>query len=142
MATDSIVHMVASPGILCWIVLRRETFPLEAEKYLMPLPLKAAMLTKNNLGSKMWKILRETSVDSKSEKEDEITCRSFIDTNSTMRQQICEITKHFDYILTTNYSYGIGMALLDVDVLSPEQIKGFMNFHEVENAQRMFLINT
>ena len=108
----------------------------------MPLPLKAAMLTKNNLGSKMWKILRETSVDSKSEKEDEITCRSFIDTNSTMRQQICEITKHFDYILTTNYSYGIGMALLDVDVLSPEQIKGFMNFHEVENAQRMFLINT
>ena len=120
----------------------REDFPLDAEKYIMPMPLKAAMLTNNKLASRMRKIVQQEDPSDGSDDPERITWRDFTDTNREMRAQIRQIVKHFDYVLTTNYSYEIEMALLDADTLTPDRIAKLMNHHEVDHAQTMFLTNT
>jgi hypothetical protein len=60
-----------------------------------------------------------------------------------MRNQIRKLVDcGFDYILTTNYSYEIEAALLEKETLLPKDIAKLLNFHEVDNAQKQFLINT
>ena len=119
-----------------------EEFPLNAEKYIMPMPLKAAMLTNNKLASKMREIVKNANPSDNGHKEQKITWQDFTMTNPEMRRQIRRIVKHFDYVLTTNYSYEIEMALLETENLSAKQIAKYMSFHEIDNAQTKFLINT
>lgn len=120
----------------------KASFPLEAKRYLMPMPLKAAMLTNNNLASAMRRIVKNIPSAEVAENSDKINWSCFTDTNPTMREQIRRIVSKFDYVLTTNYSYEIEMALLDSDSITPDKLSKHMNFHEVENAQTQFLINT
>lgn len=120
----------------------REDFPLDAEKYVMPMPLKSAMLTNNKLASKMRKIVEQANPSEPSNDLEKITWQSFTDTNPEMRELIRRIVKHFDYVLTTNYSYEIEMAMLDAETLVPDQIVEMMNYHEIDSAQLKFLINT
>ncbi len=119
----------------------KEAYPFDAEKYIMPMPLKAAMLSNNSLATKMRDIVK---VGDSHEKDDDekITWQCFTKTNAAMRQQIQKIVRQFDYILTTNYSYEIEMSLLDTDDLTPEKIAKLMNYHEINHAQTQFLINT
>lgn len=119
-----------------------EEYPLAAKNYIMPMPLKAAMLTNNQLAQKMRSIVKSNdSIDNHNQLQ-KISWRDFIDTNPQMRKHIRQTVEHFDYVLTTNYSYEIEMALLDADIVKPEQIAALMNFHEISNAQTQFLINT
>lgn len=123
-----------------------ERFPLESKQYIMPMPLKAAMLANNKLASKMREIVIDgnQSTDQKEEQNRKISWRDFVITTPEMRNYIRRliIEGDFDYVLTTNYSYEIELSLLNQEVLTPKEIARLMNYHEVENAQTQFLINT
>lgn len=118
-----------------------EVFPQAARNYVMPMPLKAAMLANNALANKLRRIVAEgKATDTQSET---INWGSFIKTTAHMRVQIRKLINcDFDYVLTTNYSYEIEAALLGKEKLRPKDIAELMNFHEVDSAQLKFLINT
>lgn len=114
-------------------------FALEANRYVLPMPLKAAMLAGKDLASKMRKLVTKMS----SEGEEGVDWTSFVKTTMEMRQRISNlIIDNFDYVLTTNYSYEIEASILGLQTLTPEKIRLLMNYHEVKNAQNKFLINT
>ena len=116
-------------------------FPYPAHKYVMPMPLKAAMLTNNTISDKLRRIVAEGNADKL--QQTKTNWGSFIKTTAPMRDQIRKLVNcNFDYVLTTNYSYEIEAALLSEEKLSPQKILKLMNFCEVENAQTQFLINT
>lgn len=115
----------------------KDSFPLQSDRYLMPMPLKAEMLTNNTLASSMKKIVRE------SQTEKYLSWKNFTSTNEVMRIFIQDmIIDRFDYVLTTNYSYEIEAGLLNAEAVTPDQITKLMNYTEVDNAQTHFLINT
>lgn len=116
-------------------------FPQAASSYIMPMPLKAAMLANNTLSDKLRKIVAEGNA---SEIQQSTTnWGSFVKTTEQMREHIKKLVGcDFDYVLTTNYSYEIEAALLGKEKLSPQGIAQLMNFCEVDNAQTQFLINT
>jgi len=115
----------------------KNTYPHSADKYILPMPLKAVMLTNNSLRTKIKNVVNN--------KEDgsDFGWHSFTHTTQEMREQIRHFVKSgFDYVLTTNYSYEIEAALLDRDTLSPGQITRLMEYHEVDRAQPRYLTNT
>ncbi|MBQ9686664.1 MAG: hypothetical protein IJV41_09005 [Oscillospiraceae bacterium] len=121
----------------------QEEFPLPAERYYMPMPLKAAMLTNNTLASKMREIVKEGGATSNYHNTRKTNWNDFTKTSYEMREYINQLVRNdFDYVLTTNYSYEIEAALLNENSLSPNQIAKLMNFHEVDHPQLQFLINT
>ena len=121
----------------------RSKYPKEAKSYIMPMPLKAAMLTNNSLASKMREITKETETQSDAMTTRKIDWRNFTFTTLEMREAIkAIIARHFDYVLTTNYSYEIEAALTGDESLTSKRIITMMNFHEVDYAQTQFLINT
>lgn len=118
-----------------------QIFPYPASNYMMPMPLKAAMLTNNTLAQKLRQVVAEGQTDYAQDAS--ITWCNFTFTTEQMRSQICRLVNcNFDYVLTTNYSYEIEASLLGEEKLSPPQIAKLMNYHEVDNAQTQFLINT
>ena len=119
----------------------KKAFPHPARNYLLPMPLKAAMLANNTLSRKLREIATEgITGDLHTEKT---TWKNFVCTTEEMRSQIRRLVNcGFDYILTTNYSYEIEAALLGEETLGPQRISKLMNFHEVDHAQTQFLINT
>lgn len=121
----------------------KNAFPHPARQYMLPMPLKAAMLANNNLSANLREIVKEGKVEQEFSSDHKIDWGSFVRTTEEMRTQICRLVNcGFDYVLTTNYSYEIEAALLGNEKLSPKQVAKLMNFHEVENAQTQFLINT
>ena len=115
--------------------IKDSQYTRSASAYIMPMPLKAAMLTNNTLATKMRGIVREDAAGTR--------WSSFTRTTPEMREVIRQaIGKGFDYVLTTNYSYEIEAALLDAPSLRQRQIAALMNHHEVDNAQTQYLINT
>lgn len=119
----------------------KDQYPVDAKSYLMPLPLKAAMLTNNSLAKKMRNIVMPH--DKQDPKVDRYDWTSFIKVTPEMKVQLIRlIHDQFDYVLTTNYSYEIEAAILDQKNLSVSQISDSMNFYEINNAQRKFLLNT
>lgn len=133
-------------GGMSWDVLLDEikdstAFPQAASNYIMPMPLKAAMLANNSLSDKLRKIVAEGNTGEI--QQSKTNWDSFIKTTEQMREHIKKlVNSDFDYVLTTNYSYEIEAALLDKEKLSPQGITQLMNFYEVDNAQKQFLINT
>lgn len=118
----------------------RTVFPHPAHEYVMPMPLKAAMLANNTLARKLRDIIAKRS-DADPKKL--LRWQNFVHTTSQMRAQICRLLNcGFDYVLTTNYSYEIEASLLGVETLSPYQLSKLMNFYEIDNAQTQFLMNT
>ncbi|MBQ6479170.1 MAG: hypothetical protein IJI44_07385 [Erysipelotrichaceae bacterium] len=120
----------------------KESFRSDACNYLMPMPLKAVMLTKNKLAEKMAEVVEEADRKN-ADKSRKIAWDSFSKTNHELRSKInLLINGNFDYVLTTNYGYEIETSLLDLDGIKPKQIQKLMNFYEVDNAQKQFLLNT
>ena len=118
-------------------------FPHPADKYILPMPLKAALLANNNLSTNLRNIVKEGNISPGNSPDTRINWSSFVHTTEEMRTQLRKlISCGFDYVLTTNYSYEIEAALLGAETLSPKEIAKLMNFHEVDNAQTQFLINT
>ena len=127
----------------------KDKYKEDAKNYIMPMPLKAAMLTGNKLAGKMHEIVKERSKSgqnggdvSEDNGKKRITWEYFATAGEELRTQIRNLVSGFDYVLTTNYSYEIEMALLDTGSLKIDRITKMMNFHEVDNAQTQFLINT
>lgn len=122
--------------------LKDETlYPDSANKYLLPMPLKAAMLTDNRLATKMRNVVK--AHDKQNPKVDGYDWSSFVKVTPEMKVHILSlIGKRFDYVLTTNYSYEIEAAIVGQDTLSASQIAKMMHFHEVDHAQTRFLANT
>lgn len=117
------------------------TFSDPARHYVIPMPLKAAMLANNTLSKKLREIVAEVKTDDG--QQEKTNWQNFVCTTKEMRNQIRKLVNcGFDYILTTNYSYEIEAALLDKETLLPRDIAKLLNFHEVDNAQKQFLINT
>jgi hypothetical protein len=118
-----------------------QAFPHPASYYMLPMPLKAALLANNRLAHKLRQVVAESQTNL--EQSQRTTWRNFVFTTEQMRSQICRLVNcNFDYVLTTNYSYEIEASLLGEEKLSPPQIAKLMNYHEVDNAQTQFLINT
>ncbi len=115
-------------------------YPLDSKAYDMPMPLKASMLTDNRLADRM----REIVKDSRKDREKTHLCwKSFTTTNNELSSRLRRlIIGRYDYVLTTNYSYEIELALLEKTDITQNQIKQLMNYHEVDHAQTMFLTNT
>lgn len=119
----------------------KDAFPHPAHNYVIPMPLKAAMLANNTLSHKLRKIVADGKVGNA--KQEITQWQNFVFTTKEMRSQIRKLVNcGFDYILTTNYSYEIEAALLNRGALLPKDISVLMNYHEVDNAQTQFLINT
>ena len=119
----------------------QKAFPQPARSYVMPMPLKAAMLANNTLSNKHRRIVAEGNADES--RQARTNWGNFIKTTAQMRDLISRLVNcDFDYVLTTNYSYEIEAALLGEEKLSPQGISKLMNFHEVNNAQIQFLTNT
>lgn len=119
----------------------RKAFPQAARNYVMPMPLKAAMLANNALADRLRRIVAEGKTGEA--QAETINWGSFVKTTVHMREQIKKLINcDFDYVLTTNYSYEIEAALLEKEKPSPKEIAELMNFYEVDNAQTQFLINT
>lgn len=120
-----------------------ETFPRRASEYILPMPLKAAMLTNNSLAKKMRELVKRKGSQDSNEEKTRTDWSSFVKTTSEMRDCIRElIVGRFDYVLTTNYSYEIEAALLNEENLSENKIESLQNYYEVNNAQTKFMINT
>lgn len=120
-------------------IKNKEAYPLPAERYIMPMPLKAAMLTDNTLATKIRGLVEKRPLTG----EDDINWTSFVKSTPEMEERIRKlILNNFDYVLTTNYSYEIEKSLYGMSNLSQEVISGLMDYHEVDNAQTQFLINT
>ena len=108
-------------------------FKLGAEKYQMPMPLKATMLTENSAQSKIKEFCTENqdwglSVNKKQ--------KEFL-------QKL--LVLNFDYILTTNYSCEIECASLNTPKILKKHIKEEQKFYTTENekgSQRKFYITT
>lgn len=116
-------------------------YPAEAKNYLMPMPLKAAMLTNNTLATKMRNVVKPH------DKQDPVIegydWTSFIKVTPKMKEHLVRLIRNrFDYVLTTNYSYEIETAIIDRGEFSESQISKLMHFHEVNHAQTQFLVNT
>ena len=121
----------------------KKAFPYPARQYMVPMPLKAAMLANNNLSVNLREIVKEAKAGQEPSQDRKISWDSFVHTTEEMQSQICRLAGcGFDYILTTNYSYEIEAALLGEEKPSPQRIAKLMNFHEVNHAQTQFLINT
>lgn len=121
----------------------KNAFPHPAKYYMLPMPLKAAMLANNKLSANLREIVKEGKSGQEYSHDGKINWDSFVHTTKEMQSQICRLAScDFDYILTTNYSYEIEAALLGEEKPSPQRISKLMNFHEVDNAQTQFLINT
>ena len=119
----------------------KDQYSAEAKNYLMPMPLKAAMLTNNTLASKMRNVVKHH--DKQNPEIDGYDWNSFIKVTPEMKEHLVRLIRdRFDYVLTTNYSYEIEAAIMDRSNLSEIQIKRIMHFHEVEHAQTRFLVNT
>lgn len=119
----------------------KDQYPATASNYLMPMPLKAAMLTNNTLATKMRNVVK--THDKQEPKIDGYDWRSFIKVTPEMKEHLVRLIQdRFDYVLTTNYSYEIETAIMDRGELSEAQISKLMHFHEVDHAQTQFLINT
>ena len=119
----------------------QNAFPHPACEYVMPMPLKAAMLANNTLSKQLRKIVAEDSGGRTQQQQ--TSWQNFVHTTEEMRTQICKLVDcGFDYILTTNYSYQIEAALMGANTLSPYKVAQLMNFYEIGNAQTQFLINT
>ena len=109
-------------------------YPDNANNYLLPMPLKAAMLTNNRLAAKMRNVVKPHD-----EQNPMIDGYDWTE----MKTHLSElIGNRFDYVLTTNYSYEIEAAIVGQDTLSASQIGKMMHFHEVDHAQTRFLANT
>ena len=118
-------------------------YPEKAENYIMPMPLKAAMLTNNNIASKIRELVKEAKAKKLTTGESSINWESFTTTTPKMRLMINQmVDKRFDYVLTTNYSYEIEMALLGVNSITPKTIQEHIQHYEVDNPQIKYLINT
>lgn len=116
-------------------------YPTEAKNYLIPMPLKAAMLTNNTLATKMRNVVKPHKEQNPVINGYEWS--SFIRVTPEMKDHLILLIKdRFDYILTTNYSYEIEAAIMDREDLSQSQISNIMHFHEVDHAQTKFLVNT
>lgn len=116
-------------------------YPAEAKNYLMPMPLKAAMLTNNTLARKMRNVVKPHN--KQNPVIDGYDWTSFIHVTAEMKAHLLRLIRdRFDYVLTTNYSYEIEAAIMDQDSLSASQISKMMHFHEVAHPQTQFLINT
>ena len=116
-------------------------YPAKAENYLMPMPLKAAMLTNNALATKMRNVVKTR--DKQNPVIDGYDWSSFIKITPEMKTHLVRlIHDRFDYVLTANYSYELEAAIMDRKKLSESQISGLMHFHEVNHAQTQFLVNT
>lgn len=105
-----------------------EIIPVQATNE-MPMPLKATLLSKNKLQSKLDNFIISRpgwgfSVD-KPQKE--------------FLQKLLKLK--FDYILTTNYTYEIECALIDNDKMIKEVIKEKRGYNS-DAMQRKFFINT
>lgn len=112
-------------------------FPLKSKQYHMPMPLKAEMLTNNNLASRMRDIVKDTH------SEKDVSWDNFTSTTPELREMVRSIvSKGFDYVLTTNYSYEVEASLLNSEKVTEYRIRRLMNFYEIENAQTQFLTNT
>ena len=119
----------------------KNQYPAAARNYLMPMPLKAAMLTNNTLATKMRNVVK--THDKQDPKIDGYDWGSFIKVTPDMKAHLVRlILDRFDYVLTTNYSYEIEAAIMDQKNLSESQISKLMHFHEVDHAQTQFLVNT
>ena len=124
-----------------------DLYPVDAKNYLMPMPLKAAMLTNNKLATKLRGIVK-----GEREKNSQLTqydWSSFTHTTDTMRERLnALIGNRFDYVLTTNYGYEIEAAIISRnekkqnEALTVNKIANMMKYHEIDHAQRQFLINT
>lgn len=120
-------------------IKNKDEYPLDADKYIMPMPLKAAMLTGNTLATRM----RELVEDRAPAGDDDINWTSFVKTTPDMQERLRKlILNNFDYVLTTNYSYEIERSLLNTRFNTPDVIGRLMNYHEVDHPQTQFLINT
>ena len=109
-----------------------------AKQYDMPMPLKASLLTHNNLAVKMREIVKETP-----NTKNGYCWTDFTTINDDLAEQLKKlIINNYDYVLTTNYSYEIEMALSDKKTLPRNSIEKMMNFYEIKNAQTRYLINT
>ena len=116
----------------------KDRFPHEAYRYVMPMPLKAAMLTGNCLGARMRDLVKENR-----EGDSGYGWNSFVSTTPEMQDSIKRLADlGFDYILTTNYSYEIEASLLPEGSITRTRILSLMDYCEVDNAQTHFLINT
>ena len=116
----------------------RERFPMESKKYLMPMPLKAAMLTQNSLATKMRGIISKNSSDDSS-----YSWANFATANKDLRDFLSSLfSLGFDYILTTNYSYENEAALLGKESVTENEIRKLQNHTINPKAQTKFLLNT
>ena len=107
-----------------------ERYPLDPEKYILPMGLKAAMLSDGQLMQSLKKYnykLNNTYCCDKQELLD-------------ILYQIVSLP--FDYILTTNYSYEIELALSHKRQLNNKEIAKFMNFTEGKGAEKRYFLHT
>ena len=109
------------------------SFPLDAKKYDMPMPLKATLLTDNSTQSKVTDFIEKNpgwglSVNKKQ--------KEFL-------QNLLSLD--FDYILTTNYSCEIECASLNLSKVPQKYIEESQKFYSTEKekrSQKKFYITT
>ena len=97
----------------------------------MPMPLKATMISKNNLFPKLKNFIKKDHSSSwgfSVEPKEKEFLKKLLSLN-------------FDYILTTNYAMEIECALLDIDSITPKQIDEIRRCYG-DTLQKKFLINT
>jgi len=115
----------------------KEKFPKEAKNYILPMPLKATLLSGRDLRTK----LKRSTCGIAKEKENHWD--DFSTVNDKQREAIRKfIDIGFDYILTTNYSYELECALLGKNTISKNELKDKMVYCEGKAPQTKFLLST
>lgn len=106
----------------------KEKFPQDAEDYVLPMPLKATLLTNDNYSEQLKKSKLNLS-DAKYYNENESALISEL------------IDGHFDYVITTNYTYEIEYSLLGKYVVNDNISKYFDHYYK-ENAEKKYTLHS
>ncbi|MBO4639193.1 MAG: SIR2 family protein [Treponema sp.] len=97
--------------------------------YEMPMPLKAALLSNNKLESKLDSFIASQQ-------------KWGLSVNKSQQKFLQELLNlNFDYILTTNYTYEIECALLNMSEITKGHIQERRKYYS-DSVQKKFLINT
>ena len=112
--------------------MRDDKFIFDADEYQIPNGLKASMLSNGKLQGKIEEFISKEKEGNKLYKnDDQVSNQLYYDFASL----------NFDYILTTNYSYEIELAINNKNELSEERIKDMLNYHG-DLAERRYAIRT
>lgn len=115
------------------------TYPQKADRYDMPMPLKAAMLAGDDLAKNMRAIIAPENTDAQAD----IRWESFVNCPPELGGYLRQLLAlDFDYILTTNYGYELEATLLKSPCSRKESIEKLQCYTQVRRAQPKFMLNT